>query len=266
MLGAGAAVVLIGKGKTEARSSALGYTDTPVLPGQKWRVHDIERPHPPMVTPPQVTWSAAPSDAIVLFDGKDLSQWATRGRDGSLREPGWTVKDGYMEIGRKTGDIITREKFGDCQLHIEWMVPPGSPDSGQWRGNSGVMLMGRYEIQVLESFDNPTYADGQAAAIYGQYPPLVNASRKPGEWQSYDIFFETPRFEGEKLVKPAYVTVVHNGIMVHHRQEIVGPVAHRAINQYKPHDAEEPLLLQDHDATVRFRNIWIRRLKGYDQQ
>jgi hypothetical protein len=137
--------------------------------------------------------------------------------------------------------------------------------SSQWRGNSGVLLMSRYEIQVLDSYDNPTYADGQAGAIYGQYPPLVNASRKPGEWQTFDIVFEAPRFEGEKLVKPAYVTVFHNGVLMHHRQEIIGRMAHRQVGTYAPHGPEEPLMLQDHDTPVRYRNIWVRRLRGYDQ-
>lgn len=258
--------------KKEPRSSAPGYDDTPVLPGQKWRVHDISRPHPRKVTPgaesTQGRPGLAPSDAIVLFDGKDLSKWTGRGKGkerGKAVQPGWKVTKGYMEIVPGAGDLVSKESFGDAQYHIEWMIPPGSKDSGQWRGNSGVLIMSRYEIQVLESYDNPTYADGQAGAIYGQYPPLVNASRKPGEWQSFDIVFEAPKFEGDKLVKPAYATVFHNGVLVHHRQQIIGRMAHRRVGTYAPHAPEEPLALQDHDVPVRYRNIWVRRLTGYDQ-
>jgi hypothetical protein len=244
------------------RTSPPGYDDTPYLPGQQWRVHDIKRPQPPTVTPGEVC-GKPPFDAIVLFDGQDLSQWAGRGRGaqrGQITEPGWKVENGYMEVVSGSGDVMTRERFGDCQLHIEWAAPAEIDGSGQWRGNSGVLLMSRYEIQVLDSWENPTYADGMAAAIYGQFPPLVNASRKRGEWQSYDIVFEAPRFEGDKLVKPAYVTVLHNGVLVHHRQEIIGRMAHRVVGTYAPHGPEEPLALQNHDTRVRYRNIWIRRL------
>ncbi len=245
------------------RTSPLGYEDTPFLPGQKWRVHDLKRPSPRVVTPAAQP-GGPPSDAILLFDGKDLSNWV-----GSLKgkpvEPGWKVENGYMEVVGRSGDILTKEKFGDAQFHVEWAAPAVIDGSSQWRGNSGVLIMSRYEIQVLDSYDNPTYADGQAGAIYGQYPPLVNASRKPGEWQSYDIVFEAPRFEGEKLVKPAYVTVFYNGVLVHHRQQIIGRMAHRRVGTYAPHREEEPLMLQDHDTAVRYRNIWVRRLRGYDQ-
>jgi hypothetical protein len=238
-----------------------------VLPGQKWRVHDLHRPHPPVVAPGGRAGDP-PSDAIVLFDGKDLSQWVQRGRGaerGKLVPPRWKVEHGYMEVVGGTGDLMTKEKFGDCQLHIEWAAPAEIDGSGQWRGNSGVLLMSRYEIQVLDSWENPTYADGQAGAIYGQWPPLVNPARRPGEWQSFDIVFEAPRFEGDQLVKPACVTVFYNGVLVHHRQEIIGRMAHRRVGTYAPHGPEEPLALQDHDTKVRYRNIWIRRLKGYDQ-
>jgi hypothetical protein len=210
----------------------------------------------------------APSDAVVLFDGVDLSQWVALGKDqnkGKTVAPGWKVENGYMEAVGGTGDLISKEKFGDAQFHVEWSAPPPPCGSSQWRANSGVLLMNRYEIQVLDSYDNPTYADGQAASIYGQYPPLVNASLKPGEWQTYDIVFEAPRFEGGKLVKPAHVTVFHNGVLVHHRQKIIGRMAHRVVGTYAPHSPEEPLGLQDHDTPIRYRNIWARRLKGYDQ-
>jgi hypothetical protein len=249
----------------EAGDGVHGYTDTPRLPGQKWRVHDPDRPHPRKVTPGPVVSAPAPSDAIVLFDGKDLSQWVTAGRGGQIQEPKWKVENGYMETVPRSGRLVTKEKFGDCQLHIEWMIPAGSPGVGQDRGNSGVELMMRYEIQVLESFENPTYADGQAAAIYGQWPPLVNASRPEGQWNVYDILFEAPRFDKEKLVKPGYVTVVHNGILVHNHQEILGATVWRKVAVYSHHGEEEPLSLQDHNSPVRFRNIWIRKLGHYDQ-
>jgi hypothetical protein len=242
-----------------------GYTDTPRIPGQKWRVHDAERPRPKKVTPGPLVSAPPPADALVLFDGKDLSQWVTAARGGQTLEPKWKVENGYIEIAPRTGRLRTKESFGDCQLHVEWMIPKGSEGQGQSRGNSGVEIMGRYEIQVLESFTNQTYADGQAASIYGQWPPLVNASRPEGEWNVYDIFFEAPRFENDKLVKPAFVTVVHNGIMVHHRQEIMGGAIHRRVATYRPHRAEEPLSLQDHNHAVRYRNIWIRRLAKYDE-
>jgi hypothetical protein len=243
-----------------------GYTDTPQLPGQKWKVHDAARPRPRKIVPglPLLN-EAPPSDATVLFDGKDLSQWMTAARGGTTREPGWKVENGYMEIVPRSGRLSTKEKFGDCQLHVEWMIPNGVQGAGQGRGNSGVELMSRYEIQVLESNENLTYADGQAASIYGQWPPLVNASRPQGEWNVYDIFFEAPRFEGEKMVKPAYVTVVHNGVLVQNHQGILGSATHRRVAKYSPHGPEEPLSLQDHGQVVRYRNIWIRKLRPYDE-
>ena len=248
-----------------------GYDDTPVIPGQKWKVHDISRPHPPRVTTGTMAAPAPPpSDAIVLFDGKDLSAWqqrVKRGPDkGKMVAPTWKIGDGYTEVNPGSGDIVTKEKFGDVQLHVEWATPAKVCGYGQWRGNSGIMLMGRYEFQVLDPIDNPTYADGIPGAIYGQWPPLVDAARKPGEWQSFDIVFEAPEFDGDKLVEPAYVTIFHNGVLVQNHQKIIGPVAHRNWRKYEPHGAEEPLVLQDHDVPVRFRNVWIRRLKGYDQQ
>jgi len=247
-------------------SAQLGYKDTPILPGQPWHVHDPDRPHPRVVTPGTAP-GAPPSDAIVLFDGKDLSRWAQQGRgadSGKLVEPRWKVGDGYFEIAPGTGDLFTREKFGDCQLHIEWASPTPVHGSSQERGNSGVYMMSRYEMQVLDSYDNPTYPDGQAAAIYGQWPPLVNPIRQPGEWNSYDIVFEAPRFDGGKLLKPAFVTLFFNSAVVHNRKELSGNTEHRILGTYKPH-GDEPLLLQDHDMPVRFRNLWIRRVAGYDQ-
>jgi hypothetical protein len=243
-----------------------GYTDTPFLPDGKWRVHDADRPHPRVVTPGPEP-GQPPSDAIVLFDGKDLSKWGTNGTGadkGKVVAAPWKVENGYMEVAPGKGSIFTRENFGDCQIHVEWAAPAKVLGSSQGRGNSGVMIMGRYEIQVLDSYNNVTYADGQAGAMYGQYPPLVNASRKPGEWQTYDIIFESPRFEGGKVAKPAYVTIIHNGVVLHHRQAFIGQVAHKLVGTYTPHEPEGPILLQDHGNPIRFRNIWARRLTSYD--
>ncbi len=240
---------------------ATGYTDTPFLPGDRWRVHDDARPRPRIVEPaPADTPLSPPSDAIVLFDGTDMSSWMQRVRGGKLVEPGWKVENGYIELVPKVGSHVTKEKFGDVQLHIEWATPTQVRGGSQKRGNSGVMFMSMYEIQVLDSYDNISYADGQAGAVYGQYPPLVNASREPGEWQAYDIIFEAPRFDGDKLEKHAYVTVLHNGVLLHHRRKMMGPMRHRTTTSYEPHEAELPLLLQAHGNPVRYRNIWIRRL------
>jgi hypothetical protein len=262
-----AAAVLVVAASGQQSGGDLGFTDTPILPGQKWHVHDPDRPHPKVVTP-GATPGAPPSDAVVLFDGKDLSKWVQHGRGAdraALVDPQWKVADGYFEVAARTGDLYTREKFGDCQLHVEWASPPEVRGTSQARGNSGVLLMSRYEIQVLDVYDNPTYADGQAGAIYGQWPPLANPARKPGEWNTYDIVFEAPRFEGEKLVRPAFATVFYNGVMVHHRKELMGPMVYRQVAKYAPHEPEEPLMLQDHGNPVRYRNMWIRRLTGYDQ-
>jgi Domain of Unknown Function (DUF1080) len=249
---------------TQAKPGELGYTDTPLIPGQKWKVHDVSRPAPTLVTP-GATSMAAPSDAIVLFDGKDLAKWAQRGPNNENVDSKWPVRDGYFETGAKTGSMFTRESFGDVQLHVEWSAPPAVSGTSQGRGNSGVMLMGRYEVQVLDMYNNKTYADGGAASLYGQWPPLVSAPRPPGEWQTYDIIFEAPKFEGDKLVKPAFATVFWNGVLAHHRQELQGPTSHRNAPKYVPHAAELPLTLQDHSNPVRYRNIWIRRLKGYPE-
>ena len=252
-----------------AEGSPVGYTDTPYLPNQKWRVHDDARPRPPVVTPgPAFSHNApAPSDATVLFDGQDLSKWTA-----NPGEAKWKLENGYME-GNNSGSIRTRDEFGDFQLHLEWATPAKVEGASQDRGNSGVMIYGRYEVQVLDSFNNLTYADGQAGALYGQFPPLVNAAKPPGEWQSYDIIFETPRWEPSndpaqkpKLLKPAYVTVIHNGVVLHHRQAYIGKSGHRIVGNYdEVHPPKGPIELQDHHNPTRYRNIWIRALREYDQ-
>jgi hypothetical protein len=247
----------------QEKNHDLGYDDTPLIPGQKWRVHDDTRKHPVKVAPGAQP-GQAPSDAIVLFDGKDLSKWVMRGRGGVTGGPRWKVENGYLEVVPRTGGIMTKEKFGDIQLHVEWQQLADVKGNSQDRGNSGIELMTRYELQVLESYEGVTYADGQAAAIYGTWPPLVNATRKAGEWQTYDIAFEAPGFDGEKVIKPAYITVFHNGVLVHHRQEYLGAAVHARVATYKAHEAEAPLSLQNHGSAVRYRNIWVRRLKGYD--
>ncbi|MBI3695322.1 MAG: DUF1080 domain-containing protein [Acidobacteria bacterium] len=255
------------KAKPNKDGSVTGYDDTPFLPNQKWRVHDSERRRPRMVTPGAQP-GQPPSDAIVLFDGKDLSHWVNHGKRenlGKVTSGAWKVENGYMEVVGGTGDLVSKEKFGDAQYHVEWAAPAEIHGAGQTRGNSGFLIMSVYEIQVMDSWNNPTYADGQAGAIYGQWPPLVNASRKPGEWQTYDIVFEAPKFEGDKLLKPAYATVFHNGVLLHHHQEIIGRMVHRQVGTYAPHGPEEPLGLQDHGDKVRYRNIWVRRLGRYDE-
>jgi hypothetical protein len=236
----------------------LGYQDTPLVPGTQWHVHDGLRPQPTVITPgtssTQDQPGKPPSDAIVLFDGTDLSKW---------KNQNWKVENGYMEAAK--GDQESKEVFGDIQLHIEWTSPVPPKGEGQGRGNSGVFLMGRYEIQVLDCFENQTYPDGQASAIYGSYPPLVNACRKPGEWQTYDILWTCPKFEGDKVVKPAAVTVIHNGVVTHNHTELLGNTNHKQSASYTPHAATGPIRMQDHGNPVRYRNIWVRPLKGYDQ-
>jgi len=197
-----------------------------------------------------------PADAIVLFDGTDLSKWAND-KDG---EAGWTVKDGVATVNG-TGYIHTKQEFGDCQLHLEWATPAEVKGDGQGRGNSGVFMQSRYEIQVLDSYNNKTYFDGQAGAVYKQYAPLVNVCRKPGEWQTYDIIYHAPRFDSDgKLTKPGTVTVLQNGVLVQDHVELKGNTFHADKNEYAAHSLKQPLALQDHGNPVRYRNIWIREL------
>jgi hypothetical protein len=252
-----------------AQQQNLGYQDTPLLPGGKWHVHDGTRPQPKIIDPgtasTQEKAGKPPADAVVLFDGTDLSKWQTNGGPAK-----WKVENGYMEVAGRAGSIETKEPIGDCHFHIEWSAPVPPRGNGQGRGNSGVLFFAKeaspgYEVQVLDSYDNKTYPDGQAGAIYGSYPPLVNVTRKPGEWNTYDILFTAPRFENGKLSKPGYFTVLHNGVVLHNHAELLGSTFHREHPKYTPHPPKGILMLQDHGNPVRYRNIWYRELKDYDQ-
>ncbi len=225
----------------------------------KWKIHDPERPLPPVVDPGPYSGPAAPpSDAVVLFGGTDLSAW----ENAEGGPAGWTVENGYMEVKKEAGSIQTKIGFGDCQLHVEWMAPLPAEGDSQDRGNSGVFLMQKYEIQVLDNFNNTTYADGMAGAVYGQYPPMVNTCRPPGEWQTYDIVFRRPRFEenGEILEKAVF-TVFHNGVMIQDHVQPTGPTEWKKRPPYSKHPDRMPISLQNHGNPVRFRNIWIRELE-----
>lgn len=223
----------------------------------EWKIHDPDRPQPAVVEPgPAGEPAPAPSDAIVLFDGSGFEEWEAANGE----EPGWKIVENAMQIVPGAGDIQTKREFGDVQLHIEFKTDPDSPGSGQSRSNSGVFF-GPYEVQVLDSHENKTYADGSAASIYGQYPPLVNASRPAGKWQTYDIVYRAPRFgeEGEVLA-PARMTVLHNNVLVQDNEELVGPTSHRVRQPYQPH-GDVAIRLQDHrDDPIHFRNIWVREL------
>ncbi len=220
----------------------------------RWKAHDMSRPKPLVITPVRESYTVPPPEkAIVLFDGTDLSQWT--GESGG--EAKWKVQDGCMEIVPGAGGIRTKPGFGDVLLHIEWRTPDPPTGKGQGRANSGIFLMGLYEVQVLDSYQADTYADGLAGALYGQYPPRFNACRAPGEWQTYDISFRRPRFGAEgKLREAARVTVVHNGILIQDNEELLGPTSWLKYLPYKAHDDMLPIGLQDHGTPVRFRNIW----------
>jgi len=254
--------------KSPSKGLSLLIASTLLLPAalgiaqDRWSIHDPNRPLPPVVIPgPAGPPVPPPSDAVVLFDGKDLATWT----DAKGQPARWKVENGSMEVVPDTGDILTVKGFGDCQLHIEWMAPSPAKGTGQDRGNSGVFLMGLYEVQVLDCYENKTYADGMTAAIYGQFPPAVNACRPPGEWQSYDIVFHRPRFEADgKLLTPARLTVVHNGVLVHECAIIAGPTDRKGKPFQPPYEAHPdklPLSLQDHDHPVRYRKIWLRELE-----
>lgn len=227
--------------KTEAKKPAPSRE---YVSGKKWD-------EPKVVTPGDAT--TPPSDAIVIFDGKDLEQEFTGGK-------GWTVKDGAVTVGG-SGGVTSKRAFGSCQLHIEWATPDVVKGEGQGRGNSGVYLMGLYEVQILDSYENKTYFDGQAASIYKQRPPLVNACRKPGEWQTYDIIFTAPKFAADgKLETPAYITVLHNGVLVQNHFELEGGTFYDRPPAYTKHAEKLPLNLQNHGNPTKFRNIWVREL------
>jgi len=224
----------------------------------RWRQHDVRRPKPPMVEPAEATVAARPPrDAVILFDGSSLDAWQSPG-GGPAR---WKVADGQMETVPGAGPIETRRRFGDIQLHVEWAAPSPPVGQGQDRGNSGIFLMGQFEIQVLDSYRAETYADGMAGAIYGQYPPLGNASRPPGEWQAYDIAFRRPRFDPSgRLLEPARVTLFHNGLLVQNNEEPFGPTSWLKWLPYEDRGDRGPISLQDHDHPVRYRNAWLREL------
>ncbi len=236
-------------------SDSLGYQDTPILEDSGFHVHDGLRPQPPIVNPGE--GSSAPSDATTLFDGSNLDGWVHS--DGQPAK--WKVENGYFEVVPDTGDIYTTESFGSIQLHLEFAAPKEVKGESQGRGNSGVFLMSNYEIQVLDNYDNPTYPDGTVGGIYGQYPPLANAIGKPGEWNSYDIVWEAPKFDGDSVSRPSFVTVLLNNIVLHNRKKLLGSTGHKTLAEYQKHRDAEPLQLQDHGDLVRFRNIWIRPIQ-----
>jgi hypothetical protein len=232
-----------------------GFQDTPMQPDGKWHVHDPARPQPPVVKAGVFSQNAAPpGDAVVLFDGKDLSQWRDKKSGGPAQ---WTVAGGAATSAK--GDIVTTNKFGDIQLHLEFREPPASKESGQGRGNSGIFFMGLYEVQIIDCYNNKTYADGGTGSLYGQHPALANACRAPGDWQTYDIIFTAPRFGADgAVVSPAYATVILNGVVVQNHQAFRGATNWRVPGKYSPHPPELPLALQYHNNAVSFRNIWVR--------
>ncbi|HUV65570.1 MAG TPA: DUF1080 domain-containing protein [Sedimentisphaerales bacterium] len=251
MILAGCGNEQMAKNTPAAKPEKMQYVETDT---GRWLIHDMNRPAPSVILAGEV-----PSDAIVLFDGADLSKWTdTKGNPSK-----WIVGDGYMEAVKGSGYIQSKQEFGSCQLHVEFATPLKVTGSSQGRGNSGVFLMGTYEVQVLDSYDNKTYPDGQCAALYGRAVPLVNACRKPGEWQSYDIIFHRPIFKGNEVVRKATFTVFQNGVLVQDHVELKGGTGWRgphAISNYEPHADKGPISLQDHGNPVRFRTIWIREL------
>lgn len=236
-----------------ARAEIKGYPDDPKLPGVPYVVHDPARPQPPVVETAGAVSVKPPSDATVLFNGTSLEAWT----------PGWVIRDGAMVATSK--DIETKQAFGAIQMHFEWRVPAGRKVDGQSGGNSGLFLMGLYEVQVLQSHHNMTYPDGQAGAMYGQLPPLVNATAPQGEWQSYDLAFEPPVYENGKVTKPAKLTLLHNGVILQNGESYLGPTEHRKLTTYPAtHPAAAPLRLQFHGDPVEYRNIWVRPLGKRD--
>ena len=220
------------------------------------KLSEIYTPVAPVVKP-GASPADAPSDAIILFDGKDLSKWKAK-NGGNVA---WTVENGAMTVKPGSGEISTKEGFGDCQLHIEWRAPSVVKGEGQGRGNSGIFLMSNYELQILDSYNNKTYSNGQAGSIYKQLVPLANANKAPGEWQTYDVIFRAPRFNEQGiLVDAARITVLHNGVLIQNNAAIWGGTQYIGIASYDKHENKLPIILQDHGDLVSFRNIWIRNL------
>ncbi len=244
-----------------ANTGSAFYGDAPD-DHHPWAVHDRNRPQPPLVTPgtfsTQDEPGKPPSDAVVLFDGSDLSKWEADEGNGVPTK--WVIKNGAMECVPGSGYIRTKAKIGDCQLHVEWAAPTKAEGESQGRGNSGVFLMGLVEVQVLDDYNNPTYADGFAASVYGQNPPMANALRPPGQFQTYDIIFRRPIYKDGQQVDPGYVTVFENGVCVQDHTVIEGPTGHMARTKPEHFPDAGPLKLQDHGNPVRYRNIWYRTL------
>lgn len=231
----------------------------PMIPGTPYEVHDGTRPQPRIVENAGAVTVKAPADATVLFDGTNLDAWTTNNGPAA-----WEIKDGSMVAAKS--DVATKQSFGAIQLHAEWRCPAGRKVDGQSGGNSGIFLMGLYEVQVLQSHNNKTYPDGQAGSLYGQLPPLVNATTKQGDWQSYDIIFTPPVYDGETVKEPARVTIIHNGIVVQNNKPYLGPSSHKTLATYpKTHPKTAPIRLQFHGDPMEYRNFWVRPLGEYDQ-
>jgi hypothetical protein len=257
MAGVVAAMALMTTGSVAAQDKP-GFKDTPMLPGGQWRVHDADRPAPVAVAPAAAP-GGPPADAIVLFDGRSLDAWKPD-------RIAWPIENGALIIPSRAksggeNNLVSKQSFGDVQMHLEFRSPNPPTKSSQDRGNSGIWFMQRYELQILDGYRNPTYADGTVGGVYGWKPPLVNPARKPGEWQTYDIVFERPRFAADgSLVRPAYVTALLNGVLVQNHQAMLGTTNWRHVARYTAHPDAAPIQLQDHDSPVAFRNIWIRPL------
>ncbi|MBB3586559.1 hypothetical protein FHY04_001412 [Sphingomonas sp. BK481] len=257
MAGVVAAMALTTTGSVAAQDKP-GFKDTPMLPGGQWRVHDADRPAPVAVAPAAAP-GGPPADAIVLFDGRSLDAWKPD-------RIAWPIENGALIIPSRAksggeNNLVSKQSFGDVQMHLEFRSPNPPTKSSQDRGNSGIWFMQRYELQILDGYRNPTYADGTVGGVYGWKPPLVNPARKPGEWQTYDIVFERPRFAADgSLVRPAYVTALLNGVLVQNHQAMLGTTNWRHVARYTAHPDAAPIQLQDHDSPVAFRNIWIRPL------
>lgn len=261
-----ACVPTVGLAADDTKPSPIGYSDTPVIPGTKWKVHDIDRPRPNPVKPADKPGDP-PADAIVLFDGANTDAFQTRKKDVKGKPTNewapcpWRIENGELLVDG--GDCWTKQEFGSCQFHLEWISAPETKGNSQKKGNGGIFFMDRYESQILDCDNNPTYADGMAGAIYGQTPPLVNAVRKAGQWQVYDIVFTAPKLEGGRVVEPARITTFLNGICVQNNTALMGPSKHKQITSYDGEfPSKAPIRLQDHknEPPVRLRNIWIRPL------